>query len=195
VYWEILTYLLAQYPTLSAANVSSYTYLFANTPSVINDGELVASFHGVFALPDASSASSMVELWKPFWAHVNETHPNQTTTKVASNLFPSLWSMYEAYADPSIAGVDKVVGSRLLPSETLTHNEDFCNSLITFMGNVGARLYMLSGKGVWDAVPRGGSNAVNPAWRESLIHAGELLTLGLQMSEEGVNILTLTLIQ
>jgi hypothetical protein len=175
-YWEILSYFLAQYPTLSAANISSYTYLFANTTS--SDGEAVASFQGVFALPDASSAISLADIWAPFWAHVNETYPNQTTTKVVSNLFPNLYAMYEKYADPSKAGVDKVVGSWLLPPGTLTKNEDFSDALITFMGDAGARLYMVSGQGVWDVLPRGGSDAVNPAWRKALIHAGELLILG-----------------
>lgn len=70
-----------------------------------------------------------------------------------------------------------MVGSWLLPAETLTHNEDFGDALKTFMGDAGARFYMVSGKGVWDAVPRGGSDAVNPAWRKALIHAGELSSL------------------
>ena len=32
--------------------------------------------------------------------------------------------------------------------------------------------YLLGGKGVADAVPRGGSDAVNPAWRKAVVHAG-----------------------
>jgi hypothetical protein len=34
-------------------------------------------------------------------------------------------------------------------------------------------LYLLGGKGVWDAQPRGGSDAVNPAWRKALGHFGK----------------------
>lgn len=81
--------------------------------------------------------------------------------------------MFLALADSDGAGVDKVVGSRLLPAETLT-DDDFRDALIEFVGDSGARLYMVSGKGVWDAKPRGGSDAVNPAWRKSSIHAGKL---------------------
>lgn len=101
--------------------------------------------------------------------------------------------MYEEYADLSKAGVDKVVGSWLLPPETLTNNEKFGDALKTFMGDVGARLYMVSGKGVWDVVPRGGGDAVNPAWRKALIHAGEFKPV--LAFEEFVSILSLTLIQ
>jgi hypothetical protein len=41
------------------------------------------------------------------------------------------------------------------------------------LGDAGGRLYMVSGKGVWNSKPRGGSDAVNPAWRKTLIHAGK----------------------
>jgi len=79
--------------------------------------------------------------------------------------------MFLEYADASTAGVDKVVGSWLLPADTLT-DEDFKDTLMTFLGESGGRLYMVSGKGVWDAEPRGGGDAVNPAWRKALVHAG-----------------------
>ena len=80
--------------------------------------------------------------------------------------------MFLEFADDAGAGVDKVVGSRLLPPETLTQDA-FRDALIDFLGDAGGRLYMVSGKGVWDAEPRGGSDAVNPAWRKALIHAGQ----------------------
>lgn len=112
---------------------------------------------------------------------------------MASTLFPSLYALYQAYADPSTAGTDKVVGSWLLPAETLSDNEGFSDALRTFMGDVGARLYMVSGRGVWDVVPRGGSDAVNPAWRRALIHAGELVILTYHyLKKAPVDILTLT---
>lgn len=68
--------------------------------------------------------------------------------------------------------MDKVVGSWLLPAETLT-DDALRPALVQFLGQDGGRLYMVSGKGVWDAVPRGGSDAVNPAWRKALVHAGK----------------------
>lgn len=37
--------------------------------------------------------------------------------------------------------------------------------------------YLVPGKGVWDAVPRGGSNSVNPAWRKALMHFSEFCVL------------------
>ena len=132
----------------------------------------MASFEGVFVLPEPASESALEDLWAPFWVYVNETYPNQIVTQATSTVFPDLYSTFLQYADASSAGVDKVVGSWLLPPETLT-DDALKDALVDFLGESGGRLYMVSGKGVWDAEPRGGSNAVNPAWRKALIHAGK----------------------
>jgi hypothetical protein len=171
VYWEILSYFVAQYPALSAANISAFTYLYPNITLDELTGP-VASFEVVFVLPDPVSEATLGDLWAPFWAHVNETYPGQTTTQTTSKVFPNLYSMFLKYADSSSAGVDKVVGSWLLPPEALTGN-GLMDALAGFVGTSGARLYMVSGRGVWNAEPRGGSNAINPAWRKALIHAGK----------------------
>ena len=171
VYWDIVAYFLAQFPTLSAANVSSYTYLLPNI-SAAELGDHVASFEGVFGLLEPVSPTALEDMWAPFWAHVNETYPNQTITQTTSTVFPNLYSMFLVYADDSGAGIDKVVGSRLLPPETLT-DDAFSDALIDFLGDSGGRLYTVSGKGVWDAEPSGGSDAVNPASRKASIHAGK----------------------
>jgi hypothetical protein len=172
VYWEVVAYFLAQFPTISAANVSAFAYLYPNTP-LVKGGPPVASFEAVFVLPDPASATELEDLWAPFWAHVNETYPDQITASATSKVFPDLYSTFLVYADNSEAGVDKVVGSWLLPAETLT-DDALIGALETFLGDSsGGRLYMVSGKGVWDVQPRGGGDAVNPAWRKALIHAGK----------------------
>jgi hypothetical protein len=166
-----MAYFLTQLPTISAANISAFLYLFPSI-ALTENGAPVASFDGVFALPDPASESALEDMWAPIWAHVNETYPNQTTTQATSTIFPNLYSLFLQFADASVAGVDKVVGSWLLPPATLTEDA-MMDALKTFLGESGARLYMVSGKGVWDAEPRGGSDAVNPAWRKALIHAGK----------------------
>jgi hypothetical protein len=171
VYWDIVAYFLAQYPTLSAANVSAYTYLYPNM-SDAKSGDQVASFEGIFALLEPASLTVLEDMWAPFWSHVNKTYPSQKIPQTTSAIFPDFYSFYINFADDSGAGVDKVVGSRLLPAEVLT-DDAFSDALIKFLGNSGGRLYMVSGKGVWDAEPRGGGDAVNPAWRKALIHAGK----------------------
>lgn len=170
VYWDAVAYILAQYPTLSSADVSAFTYLYPNITS--ESGESVGSFQAVFALPEPASASALDDLWEPYWAHINETYPG-AVTQATSTIFPDLYNVFLEYADSQTAGLDKVVGSWLLPPETLT-DDALLDALKTFLGDAGGRFYMVSGKGVWDAEPRGGSDAVNPAWRKALIHAGRL---------------------
>lgn len=169
--WDSVAYLLAQFPILSDSNIAAYTYLYPNT-SAAGLGSDVASFEAVFALYNPASASTLEHLLEPFVRHVNETYSNQTTTKATSTVFSNFYSMFLKYADDNGAGVDKVVRSRLLPPEILTESA-FSGALMEFLGNAGGRLYMVSGKGVWDAEPRGGSDAVNPVWRKALIHAGK----------------------
>lgn len=166
-----MAYLLAQYPALSDSNVAAYTYMYPNTSAAGLVGN-ASSFEAVFALYNASSASALEDLLNPFLRHVNETYSGHITTKATLTVFSNFYSMFLEYADDGGAGVDKVVGSRLLPPETLTEDA-FRDALIDFMGEAGGRLYMVSGRGVWDAKPRGGSDAVNPAWRKTLIHAGK----------------------
>jgi hypothetical protein len=165
-YWDSVVYLLAQFPTLSDSNVAAFTYLYPNASGL-------ATFEAIFVLYDPPSANTLEDLLSPFLSHVNETYSNQINTTATSNTFPQFYDLFLEYADDKGAGVDKVVGSRLLPPEILTE-DDFSGALMEFLGDAGGRLYMISGKGVWNAKPRGGGNAINPAWRKTLIHAGKL---------------------
>ncbi|KAF2164919.1 hypothetical protein M409DRAFT_24821 [Zasmidium cellare ATCC 36951] len=169
VYWDIVTYLLAQFPALAESNVAAFTYLYPNISTAGRAGD-VASFEAIFASYDPPSESTLEDLLIPYVRHVNETFSGKVTTKVKSTVLPNFYSLFQKYADDSGAGVDKVVGSRLLPPEILK-DEAFGDALKEFAGEVGARLYMVAGPGVWNAVPRGASDAVNPAWRKALIHA------------------------
>jgi hypothetical protein len=73
-----------------------------------------------------------------------------------------------------------MVGSRLLDAEALTANLTAVKvALQGFIAPGGgqANVDFISGKGVWNAVPRGGSDAVNPAWRKALIHMSKYICL------------------
>jgi hypothetical protein len=61
-------------------------------------------------------------------------------------------------------------GSRLLDAKALTAGPALKKALQAAMTPGGINPYLLGGKGVRDVVPRGGSDAVNPAWRTSLVH-------------------------
>ncbi|KAJ5291272.1 hypothetical protein N7478_000523 [Penicillium angulare] len=170
-FWDSISYLLAQYPALADSDVAAYTYIYPNTSAAgVTSGQGNSSFQAVFALYNPTNQHELEELLEPFVQHINATYyDQQLRTEVSSTIFPTFYEMFMKYADDEGAGVDKVVGSRLLPPSTLKKGE-FRDALIQFLGDAGGRLYMVSGKGVWNAEPRGG-DSVNPAWRNALIHA------------------------
>lgn len=140
--------------------------------SAVETGKSGASFQAIFALYDPTSTDALEELVDPIARHITDAYYPQVLIHNASTSYSTFYEMFVANADQSGAGVDKVVGSRLLPPKSLTE-DGFQDALIQFLGQSGGRLYMVSGKGVWNAEPRGGGNSVNPAWRKALIHAGK----------------------
>ena len=171
-YWDVVTYLLAQFPTIAESNIAAYTYIYPYpTADATGNGTNTATCQVVFALYNPASDNSLTDVLEPYVRHINQTYRQEATTQVSHSTFSNFYSMFLQYADDGGAGVDKVVGSWLLPPDTLEQHA-FRDALKTFMGPKGGRLYMVSGKGVWNAKPRGGSDATNPAWRKALIHAG-----------------------
>lgn len=71
-------------------------------------------------------------------------------------------------------GYENVMSSRLLDRDALTSNLTKAKEAYElFADGGGSNMFMVSGKGVHDAVPRGGSNAVLPAWRSTYVHASK----------------------
>lgn len=80
--------------------------------------------------------------------------------------------------DPSPVGHENVMSSRLLDREALTGNLTKAREAYELFADWGgSNMFIVSGKGVHDAVPRGGSNAVLPAWRDTYVHASEFVSI------------------
>lgn len=74
----------------------------------------------------------------------------------------------------SAAGLDEYVGSRLLSKEAVTSNLTAAAAAYKQFSLSGlGTAYLVSGKGVFNAKPPGGGDAVCPAWRTSYIHASK----------------------
>lgn len=66
------------------------------------------------------------------------------------------------------------MSSRLLDAKALSANATATKVAFEKFSDGGvATVYLVAGKGVTDAVPRGGSNAVSSAWRRTIIHCSE----------------------
>lgn len=172
-WWEQMAYILSQYPYLSEHGVVGY-------PSIVpvSGNTSTAVYTGPFVILDGTDAAGLLKIFDPIITHLSTTWPGASKVTNVTFGFPDFISQFEFNYDKSIAGLDQVMSSRLLDVETLTRNAtELKEALKTFTGptsTTGSRAHLVSGKGVWNAIPAGGKNAVNPAWRKAQAHLSEL---------------------
>jgi hypothetical protein len=176
-FYPAISYFFSQFPYLSSLGLTSYNTVSGN--SSVN-GTNVAGFSGNFMLPVLSpqnTSSSLTSALTSILANISATYPNEFLISVSNvTEYPTFYDWWIADNGPYYAGIELVVGSRLLSADAL-HDvaalETAVKGVLTSeTGGGGMNFYFLGGKGIADAVPRGGSDAVNPAWRKALVHAG-----------------------
>ena len=183
-FWDSVAYILSQHPVLAEYGISGYGDLSSNA-SVL--GGFYGGFQGIFFIPVLSpenTTDSLVAAIAPLIDYINATWPGYfefiTTPPV---IYPSFYDWWLPFNAPNYGGIDFMVGSRLLPAEALTANLTAVKiALQGFnpVGKSGISVDFVSGKGVWDAVPRGGSDSLNPAWRKAVIHMSKYQTLNFE---------------
>jgi hypothetical protein len=178
-FWDSMSYIFSQYPVLAEFGLSGYGSLSPNT-SVF--GSFFGGFEGIFFLPVLSpqnTTASLVAAIDPIIEHINATWPGFFEFILTPPVvYPSFYDWWLPFNAPDYGGIDFLVGSRLLPAEALTANLTAVKvALQGFnpVGTSGLSVDFVSGKGVWNAKPRGGSDSVNPAWRKAVIHLSKYL--------------------
>lgn len=171
-YWDMVGYVLSQYPGLDEAGLAGYTYVWSNssvpgTPAGPAADALVAQF----ALLDTTDPDDVLALWAPILAHVNATWP-QTLQTVDARAYRSVYPWILTAADGLYPGSDAWVGSHLLDAPSLADPEAVARAWRRFTPqNHGGAAFMVAGNGTRNARPRGGGNAINPSWRRTSIDA------------------------
>ena len=177
-FWDSMAFWLSQYPALAEVGLAGYGEIVPNTSvNGINYG----GFGGEFLLPVLSplnTTTSVAAAIDPILAQINATWPGYFQFATNAAMYPSFYDWWLTSNGPDNAGLDIMVGSRLLPAEALTANltalkvalQGFNNPQ---SGDIGVDF--VSGKGVWNAVPRDGSDAVNPAWRKAIVHVSKYI--------------------
>ena len=180
----MVAYVLGQFPDLGDNGLSGYSYYFPAIPNPLDGGATTVGGMLASVVLQDSSPEDMVKLWKPVLEKINTTWPGKFMVSYQPKSFPSFLGWYSENYDTSQAGLNSYLGSRLLDRTALTANltrsslalEGFANGSI-------ATAYLVSGKGVRDAKPRGCGNAVLPAWRRAYVHASKFVCF------EGVGVL------
>lgn len=172
-YWDGIAYILTQFPRLSDLGISAYTYIL---PSVTYQDILVGGFEAIFSIPQLSkdnTTASLLAALSPISDHLNTVYPGEFQTTYNATKWPSFYDWWIENNGPNNAGLDMLVGSRLLGKAALTNIASLKNAIKTASPlHGGGSAYLVGGKGVKTVVPRGGSDAVVPAWRDALVHFG-----------------------
>ncbi len=172
--FDMLAYVVSQFPDLADAGVSGYPIVFNNVPNFIDGSDTrIKGMIGKIIMPGTSNATRLVELIEPILSHVNATwkymYSHYNTTYYAN-----FQAWYADNYDPSPTGQENLMSSRLLDRAALTSSMlDLKVALAKFSAAGQATVYIVSGKGVHNAKPRGGSNSVLPVWRRTYVHTSE----------------------
>lgn len=150
------------------------------SPNSSVGGTLFGAIQGEFLLPGLSASNTSASLEAaiaPLISHIGTTWPGLFINESGSSSYPSFYSWWVLANGPDNAGSDIMIGSRLLDTEALTGDlaalkTALKGSMAPGLGRYGQANFV-SGEGVWNAKPRGGSDAVNPAWRKALVHFGK----------------------
>jgi hypothetical protein len=180
--FDMVAYVVSQLPSLGDQGLSGYSFFFPLLKGILSlfplpgdtPDDPAAEMGGFFmsaALMNAT-ADDMRRIWAPVLAHVNATWPNQFVPILETKSYPSFYAWFQEHYDTTPAGQDGYAVSWLLDAESLTRDlNKNSQAFERFAGGDLGTAYLVSGKGVHNAQPRGGGNAVLPAWRKAYIHA------------------------
>ncbi|KAI2619618.1 FAD-binding domain-containing protein [Hypoxylon sp. NC1633] len=162
--WDMVGYVLSQYPYLDSKGISGYGYFSKN----FSYGPITgAGAGGFFAIVGTQDVNDMLAIWAPILAHVNETWPGVTPILLPA-AYPRFIDWFHVYYDQEATGADVWIGSHLLDANSLTKDPKAMGEAYKVFDGSG---YLVAGQGVKNAKPRGGSNAMNPSWRKTISHS------------------------
>jgi hypothetical protein len=181
-FWNVLTNMLSQFPALNDQGVAGYNNIAPNiTIPELNITTPINGFSGLFLLPlvhPSNTTDSFAAAINDFVSKATVGYP-QAVSLVTFTTYQNFFDYYKDGNGPLSGGDDVMLGSRLLDGKALTSNITALKQAIK-LATPSAQITqanLVGGKNVWNAKPRGGSNAVNPAWRKAYVHASMHIVL------------------
>jgi len=175
--FDLVTYLVSQFPYLESKNFSGYSFLQTNIADPVWNSStglpppLVNVYLLVMALQDTQDPAAVDVVWNPIFAHVNVSWPRASVMKQIRT-YPSFAAWFAENKDKNPTGADHWSGSRLVDAATLQGNATALRDALEAMtlGDGYVLPFLLGGRGVWNAKPRGGDDSVVPVWRKAVAH-------------------------
>jgi FAD binding domain len=161
-FWNAVTYLSGQAPRLAKNRVMYYAFV---TPASETAGATFTVSHLGLKLTPAKTARVV----DPIWNQISSMAGRDL--KIAKNVtaYPSFYAYWSTNPDDTTpAGVDLIVGSRILDEKALRHPN--FNSLIqeAHSPQMGIQMFLVGGPGTHKR--RANFNSVTPAWRTGYVH-------------------------
>jgi hypothetical protein len=185
-YWDIVANILSQYDSLDAQHISAYTTV-SLAPTLLYQAlgfttpmDVFLSTYNLQGLYPGNTSDSLLAALTAVFDAATAEYPGQFTIKMPQPaVYPDFWDWYTIHNSPLTgAGVDTVLGSRLLDEKALSQNLTALKDALKIVTQPALGVNLVAGRGVANAKPRGGSNSVNPAWRKALVHTGKLCNIG-----------------
>ncbi|KAK5654328.1 hypothetical protein OQA88_7506 [Cercophora sp. LCS_1] len=170
--FDAIAWFVSQFPALADQGVTGYPIIFNRVGNVSDAGRSqVSGVIGKLITLHTNNTNDIMKTMGPLFDHIHATWPGfEFFTEV--KYYPNFGKWYDENFDPSPVGFGSVMSSRLLDRQALEGNVTALRvALERFSAGGQATVYIVSGRGVHQAKPSGGSTAVNPAWRRTYVHA------------------------
>lgn len=175
-YWSLNTYFHTQLPQLSESGLMGYYYGVPSFPGETNSsisGKVMAMF-----LAPEKSPTEVQDIMNPIEQHILAAKWGDPVyiSHIVDDFsdFTRYWKEMQV---PEAAGFSARLGSRLLDESALTTDFDALKEALRKASPAPWMMlgHLIAGPGVRSPPGgiAGGSNAVNPAWRDAYSHLGE----------------------
>ncbi|ATY62592.1 FAD-type 2 [Cordyceps militaris] len=172
---DLLGVVGAHSPALMNGGMSGYNIVnrnFSNPTPGSGLPDYLAGFQGRLAvLDDPQADATIAALFKPISDTINQRWPGQAGFFSSNIKYASFLEFFAANADTETVGDNKYLVSRLLNQEAFEDPKALGEALLSGTGPYGfSPFFLVGGRGVHEARPAGGSNAVNSHWRSAYVH-------------------------
>lgn len=173
---QILGYAASEVPKMMDAGLAGYGSIGVALPNPAPGSGLpdsMCGFTGSFALFDKTEADWQAML-QPFNKTLQERFKGHVALIAVTSEYKSYLDWFNVVYDQDSAGDDKWIVSRLLDKKALTDEKNM-GAALWDIANKSERVafFLVAGNGVKNAKPSGGSDSVNPAWRNAYVHASK----------------------
>lgn len=175
---EFVVWAASKIPYIADSGLSGYLMSTVNSPPPVPIPGLpptVAGLLGATITLDTHDPADIYKIFKPINDTIQERWPGQVEVVIIIQPYDSFLDWYLENYDKGEAGDSAYLISRLMDKDLLTKDLDVLSDAIEPALVDGGWLgtYLVAGKGVHEAKPRGGGNSVHPAWRSAYVHAGK----------------------